>query len=59
MAKTLRHPPVGPCPLLFWRPFFVIALLVGGVFLFWHLTGTMVPEMIASVDPTAHALPTR
>ena len=42
----------------FLATFFVIALLVGGVSLFWHLTGTMVPEMIVSVDPTAHALPT-
>jgi hypothetical protein len=42
----------------FLATFLVIALLVGGAFLFWHLTGTMMPEMIASVDPTAHALPT-
>lgn len=41
----------------FLATFFVIALLVGGVYLFWHLTGPMVPEMIASVDPTAQALP--
>jgi hypothetical protein len=41
----------------FLATIFVIALLVGGVTLFWNLTGTMVPEMIASVDPTAQALP--
>jgi hypothetical protein len=42
----------------FLATFFVIALLVAGASLFWHLTGPMVPEMIASVDPNAHALPT-
>jgi hypothetical protein len=42
----------------FLATFFVIALLVGGVSLFWHLTGSIVPEMFASVDPTAQALPT-
>jgi hypothetical protein len=41
----------------FLATFFVIALLVGGVSLFWHLAGPMVPEMIASVDTTAQALP--
>jgi hypothetical protein len=40
----------------FLATFFVIALLVGGVSLFWHLTGPMVPEMIASVDPAAQVL---
>jgi hypothetical protein len=51
-------PVSGTMSTTFLTTFFVIALLVGGVSLFWHLTGTMVPEMIASVDPTAHALPT-
>ncbi len=37
----------------FLATFFVIALLVGGISLFWHLTGPMVLEMIASVDATA------
>ena len=51
-------PASGTMSTTFLATFFVIALLVGGVFLFWHPTGTMMPEMIASVDPTAHALPT-
>ena len=57
--EDLCGPATGAMSTTFLATFFVIALLVGGVFLFWNLAGPMVSEILASGDPAAQVLPAR